>query len=165
MCDSDDRCVFCAIVRGQAPASIVHDEDDAIAFLTLSQVREGECVVIPKRHIDHFLDVPETLAARLFVLAQRIGRVLQAEFEPKRMGLVIHGFGVPHTHLILLPQHTIHDITSIRYLVDQSGKARFSQAAIPPTAREELDRRAARIRAQLFDRVWVVEQPRGMEAS
>ena len=54
-------CVFCEIVAGRSPASIVHEDDSSLCLMTLRPTRLGECVVIPKNHIDHFIDIPEDL--------------------------------------------------------------------------------------------------------
>jgi histidine triad (HIT) family protein len=44
-------CVFCAIVKGEAPAQIVHEWSDALAIVPLGPVVEGHLLVIPKQHV------------------------------------------------------------------------------------------------------------------
>lgn len=95
------QCKFCEIVSGHSPASVVYEDEKAMCFMTLRPIREGECVVIPKEHIDHFTDIPDEIATHIMVIAQRVGRNMCKQFGGIRIGLVVHGFGVPHAHLIL----------------------------------------------------------------
>ena len=142
-------CVFCEIVAGESPASVVHEDEFSLCFMTLRPTRPGECMVIPKDHIDHFIDMPAELLAHLIKVAVSVGRVLREEFAPIRVGLVVHGFGVPHAHLILVPQHGANDITSARFAVVEDGEVAFRHDLVPELPREQLDQYAERIRERL----------------
>lgn len=118
--------------------------------MTLRPTRPGECLVIPKEHIDHFIDIPSTLLAHLTEVTRRVGRALQAEFQPLRVGMVVHGFGVPHAHFVLVPQHDPYDITSARFAEVEEGEVIFRpHLTIPKAPRSELDAHADRIRARV----------------
>ena len=75
-------------------------------------------------------------------MAQRIGRRMREVFRPERVGMVVHGYGVPHAHLILVPQHGPHDITSARYAHLEDGRIVFSMKDVPLAARATLDEHA-----------------------
>ena len=47
-------CVFCEIVAGRSPATIVREWHNALAFVPLNPVVEGHTLVIPKRHVPDF---------------------------------------------------------------------------------------------------------------
>ena len=142
-------CVFCEIVAGRSPASIVHDDDQSLCFMTLRPTRPGECLVIPKTHIDHFIDLPEDLTAHLANVTRRVARAVQQEYSPLRVGVVVHGFGVPHAHFIIVPQHHEDDITSGRFAVVEEGKVRFRHRIIAEQSREELEKEATRLRTRI----------------
>jgi histidine triad (HIT) family protein len=91
-------CPFCEIVAGQGAASVVYQDDALMAFMTLRPFAPGECTVIPREHIDHFTDVSDELAQRIIFVAQQIGRRMRIVFSPQRVGMVVHGYGVPHAH-------------------------------------------------------------------
>jgi histidine triad (HIT) family protein len=129
-------------VTGHGAASIIHQDDALMAFMTLRPFAPGECTIIPRRHIDHFTDVPDDLAQRIMLVAQRIGRQMRTLFGPQRVGMVVHGYGVPHAHLILVPQHGPHDITSARYANIENGRIVFTMKNIPFAARTTLDEHA-----------------------
>ena len=111
-------------------------------------INPGELMLIPKQHIDHFCDVPDALAARIMTLAQRFARSIRRELEPLRVGLVVHGFGVPHAHLIVVPQHCPTDITSSRFAYLNAGQIEYGIQHVPEVPRGELDLMAASLSGQ-----------------
>ena len=135
-------CIFCKIIAGDEPASVAYQDEHIMAIMTLHPTRPGEFMIIPKEHIDEFCDLPDPLARRIITQAQRLSRNLRTHFQPKRVGLVVHGFGVPHAHLIVVPQHEDSDIVSGRHVVVEDGKVRFAASHLPTPNREELDRQA-----------------------
>jgi len=141
-----ESCVFCAIIAGRAPASFVYDDPRVTAFMTIHPTRPGEFVVIPKAHIDHFSDLPDELTAHLCLVAQRLSRTLRERMQPERVGWIVHGYGVAHAHLIVVPQHDAHDIVSARHAIVEDGVVRFSAEQLPTPPRAELDRLARLLR-------------------
>jgi histidine triad (HIT) family protein len=135
-------CVFCQIVAGTSPASIIYQDQHVMAFMAIRPTTPGECLVIPKAHVDHFTDLDDEAAQRIMVVAQRIGRRLMAVFKPLRVGMLVHGFGVPHAHLIVVPQQGPHHLTSDRFASVQNGQIVFSERDIPLAERRTLDEHA-----------------------
>ena len=133
-------CVFCAIVAGSAPASIVYDDADLLAFLTIGPVTPGHLLIIPKRHAPFLVDLDEATGARMFMVAMRLARALRAS------GLRCEGINlfladgeaafqeVFHTHLHVFPRFAVD---TFRIDADWS---------ITPS-RAELDDIAAQVRA------------------
>jgi histidine triad (HIT) family protein len=134
--------VFCEIVAGRSPASVVHDDDAVTAFMALHPTAPGECLVIPKRHVDHFTDVPDDLAQRIIVVAQHIGRRMRAVFPLERVGYAVHGYGVAHAHLIVVPQQGPHHLTSDRFARVVDGRVVFDMSRVPAASRATLDAHA-----------------------
>lgn len=138
-------CVFCDIVQGRAPASVIYRDDTMVAFMGIRPIAPGECLVIPTAHIDHFTDLGDATSQKIIVLAQRLGRRLRSHFSPQRVGMVVHGYGVAHAHLILVPQHAPDDITSGRFARIENGRIVFSEDVLPFADRTELDEQAQRL--------------------
>ena len=135
-------CIFCEIVAGRAPASIIYEDDALMAFMTLRPFAPGECLIIPRQHVDHFTDLDDVDAQRIIVLAQRIGRRMRDVFKPRRVGMLVHGFGVPHAHFILVPQHRTDDLSSARFARIVDGRIVFDLEHIPFADRATLDEHA-----------------------
>ena len=62
------------------------------------------------------------------------------------MGLVVHGYGVPHAHVVIVPQHHEDDITSGRMADIENGRVIFTTEKLPLVPREELDQLAQQIK-------------------
>jgi hypothetical protein len=58
------------------------------------------------------------------------------------VGFVVHGFGIPHAHLIVVPQHGPHHITSERFVHVEEGRVVFNMSTIPAVQRDVLDKHA-----------------------
>ncbi|MGW4663204.1 HIT family protein [Streptosporangium sandarakinum] len=58
-------CVFCEIITGAAPAAIIREWDDALAFVPLNPVTEGHVLVIPKRHVADMAEDPAVSAVAM----------------------------------------------------------------------------------------------------
>ena len=138
-------CVFCRIVQGGSPASIIYQDETVMAFMGIRPTAPGECLVIPRAHVDHFTDLDDATAQRIMVVAQKIGRKLRTTFNPVRVGMLVHGFGVAHAHLILVPQHGPYHLTSDRFASIQNGKIVFSEEVIPLADRALLDEQAKQL--------------------
>lgn len=138
----DEVCIFCEIVERRAEASIVYEDEQIMAFMTLRQINPGEFLVIPKEHIDHFCDIPGDLTCHIILHAQRLSRNLRERLKPQRVGLVVHGYGVAHAHLVVVPLHNSSDIVSAKHVYVENGQAKYSEKLTPETPRAELDRLA-----------------------
>jgi len=137
MADHDENCIFCKIVRKELPAFIVHEDDRCLAFLDLRQVRPGHTMVIPKKHVNHFIDLDDDLTQHIISVAGRIARKIREALMPPRVGYVVAGFGVPHAHFHVQPMWEEHDITSQRYLDTSKNPPVFDMQVIPITSEEE----------------------------
>lgn len=56
-------CLFCHIVNGDEPASVVRRWDDAIAITPPQPIAVGHILVLPIVHVADFLEIPEVSAA------------------------------------------------------------------------------------------------------
>ena len=140
---SPERCVFCRIASGTSPAHVVHDEEELIAFLDINPIRPGHLQIIPKQHFPYFDDIPPALAGRILALGQRLAGPLKQLFGVRRVAFCFSGNDIAHAHAHLLPLHNGTDITSRRYIAEETLTFR-------PTPRmpdDELAQIAARIRA------------------
>ncbi|GAA3230362.1 HIT family protein [Actinocorallia longicatena] len=103
-------CVFCAIVAGEAEASVVHADDLAVAFMDLAPVNPGHVLVVPRVHAAGLEDLAEDTGAHLWRVAHRVARSL------RRSGLRCEGVNlfladgeaafqeVFHAHLHVFPR-------------------------------------------------------------
>ena len=106
----DPNCVFCAIVSGAAPASVVHEDEHLIAFCDLMPVNRGHLLIAPKRHATNLAELPEQTGALMFPLAQRLAaRIRRSPLRVDGINLVLAdgraaGQTVFHVHLHVIPR-------------------------------------------------------------
>lgn len=127
--------LFTKIIDGEIPGRFVWKDEHAVAFLTIAPLRPGHTLVVPRKEIDHWLDLEPDLACHLTTVAQTIGRAIERAFRPTRVGLWIAGLEVPHVHLHVFPAWEIADFDPARQ--DKNAKA------------EDLDHAAVAIRDAL----------------
>lgn len=140
------HCPFCDIINGTGPVSLVYEDDATLAFIPLQPIYPGACIIIPKVHIDHFTDLPDDLAAQVMMVSQRIGRKIMQVYQPLKVGMVVHGFGVRHAHLNLIPQHDPLDITYKHLAYIEDGVVKFDEKQLSKPTRAELDALAETLR-------------------
>lgn len=95
--------IFTRIIEGELPGRFVWRDADVVAFLTVAPLAPGHTLVVPIQEIDHWIDVPPELHAHLWQVAQSIGKVLQREFQPTKVGVLVVGEEVAHSHIHLVP--------------------------------------------------------------
>jgi histidine triad (HIT) family protein len=83
-----EDCVFCAIVTGRAPASVVDEDDAAVVFLALHPVTPGHLLIVPRVHVVGLEDLDESTGRHLWSVAHRMARAL------RRSGLRCEGINL-----------------------------------------------------------------------
>ena len=80
---SDPDCLFCKIVAGEIPATVVREDERTIAFMDINPGSRGHLLVVPREHSTDLLEIgPEDLAAvarTAQVMAQRVKDKLAAD--------------------------------------------------------------------------------------
>jgi len=66
------NCVFCGIVQGRIPSSVIHDEEDVISFLDINPVQRGHALVIPKKHVIDIWDLEPRAFTRVMEVTKRV---------------------------------------------------------------------------------------------
>ncbi len=102
--------IFSRIIDRDLPGHFVWRDQRCVAFLSINPISVGHTLVVPVAEVDHWLDLPVATAAHLTEVAHHIGSVQQYEFDSPRVGLMIAGFEVPHTHVHVLPMWTMADL-------------------------------------------------------
>jgi histidine triad (HIT) family protein len=55
----NEGCIFCKIVRKQAPVSEIYEDETAMSFLDIRPLNLGHTLVIPKTHFVDIFDISE----------------------------------------------------------------------------------------------------------
>lgn len=80
---SASDCLFCKIVAGEIPATMVAQDEHTVAFMDINPANPGHMLVVPRNHAKDLLEIdPEDLAAVVRQgkrLAARAVEVLDAD--------------------------------------------------------------------------------------
>jgi diadenosine tetraphosphate (Ap4A) HIT family hydrolase len=104
------ECIFCAIARGEAERSLVHEDDDLVVVMDIQPVNPGHALVLPKEHARRVAELDDSALARLFVAAARTAAALRASsVRCEGVNLFIAdgeaaGQEVDHVHVHVVPR-------------------------------------------------------------
>lgn len=104
-----EDCIFCKIIRGEIPCHKVYEDDDVLVFLDISPVNPGHTLVIPKKHYDDLIQLPETEAQLLIAKIKKIAPAVISGVGAKAFNLnlnngKISGQEVAHVHWHIVPR-------------------------------------------------------------
>ncbi|CAN5767725.1 hypothetical protein BH23GEM7_BH23GEM7_15970 [soil metagenome] len=137
--NDNPNCIFCRIIGGDEMVSLIHEDEEIIAFLDIQPLYSGHVLVVPKQHFKNLFYVPEDLAARTFATARRILPGLRKATGCRAVNLFspngAHGGqDVFHFHLHLIPVPE-----------DQPFPLQLPNPGAPVPSRSQLDVMAVRI--------------------
>ena len=104
------ECIFCKIVAGELPATIVDEDERTIAFMDINPATRGHALVIPRSHSADLLSVePEDLAAAAFA-ARRLAARAKERLRADGVNLVnscgaVAWQSVFHFHIHVIPRY------------------------------------------------------------
>jgi histidine triad (HIT) family protein len=105
---SDPSCPFCAIVRGENEAVIIHESEDLLAFLDHRPLFRGHTLLIPKTHVTVLSELPAPLVPEFLTTAQRLERAVEDGLGVAGSMVLINNVvsqSVPHLHLHVIPRN------------------------------------------------------------
>jgi len=103
----DKDCIFCKIVRGEAPSYKIWGDGKHIAFLSISPNTLGFTIVATKKHLPSYaFDNKDRIVSDLVLATKKVAKILDSTFDDvARCGMFFEGFGVDHLHSKLYPMH------------------------------------------------------------
>lgn len=125
--------LFTRIIDGEIPGRFVWSDETCVAFLTLDPRTPGHAMVVPRVEVDQWVDLDADAAAHVFDVAGHLGRAQRAEFGAERIGVLVEGYEVHHTHVHVWPSHSPEDF-------------RATSGGVPDA---DLDDAARRLRSRL----------------
>ncbi len=106
---ADPDCIFCKIIAGELPATIVDEDEHTIAFMDIMPRADGHALVIPKVKARNILDIPAEDLAELIKAVQRVAKASKQAFAAD--GITIQQFNesaggqvVFHIHFHVIPR-------------------------------------------------------------
>lgn len=103
----DDSCLFCRIVSGEVPATIVYEDENAIAFLDHRPLFPGHTLLVPREHVETLVDLPQQLVGPFFEATQLLARGVESAMDAEGTFVAMNNRvsqSVPHLHVHIVPR-------------------------------------------------------------
>ena len=138
----DDGNIFAKILRGEADAHVVFEDEHCMAFMDVMPQSPGHTLVIPRAGAANLFDIDRTALSHLIATTQRVARGVQRAFAPggvmvTQLNGADAGQTVFHIHFHVIPRYR--------------GQKLAAHGGGTPARPEELAKNAAKLRAALAE--------------
>lgn len=122
--------IFTKMIKGEIPSYKVYEDDLTIAIIPLHILALAHVLVIPKKQVDQFFDLPGPDYQALMLTVQKVAKRMNNIIKPKRIGLKVEGLDVPHAHIHVLAFDNLeqyHENEDINAPVDDNFREELSK--------------------------------------
>lgn len=116
-------CIFCKIANGEIPSKVLYEDDIVMVIMDVNPIRDGHCLVIPKKHFTDFMELDEETTKHIFNVAKKMTNTLMEKLNAKSVTLLIN-YGedqmVKHYHLHLLPDFGTTAVSLAKRSIDEN---------------------------------------------
>lgn len=111
-----DNCIFCKIIDGSIPSTIVYEDDDFKAILDISPAAKGHVLVLPKKHCADLLSIDHDIATKALLVASKIANAQKKALGCDGINLLQNSGeaawqSVFHLHIHLIPRYNNDNVT------------------------------------------------------
>ncbi|NIO22671.1 MAG: HIT domain-containing protein [Candidatus Aenigmarchaeota archaeon] len=105
----EEECLFCKIVAGEIPSEEVYSDGDFIAFLDINPRNPGHTLVIPRKHYNTILEMPDSEVADLSRVVKKIAIAVKKGTNADGISIGqsnerAAGQVIPHVHFHVIPR-------------------------------------------------------------
>lgn len=117
-------CIFCDIVKGKAPCHKIWEDEDHLAFLSISPNTRGFSIVIPKQHYSSYAcDQSDETLSNLVLATKKVAKLIDKSLDGvARTGILFEGYGINHLHSKLFPMHGTGNDSSFQSISSNNQK-------------------------------------------
>ena len=102
-----DECLFCRIVSGELPATVVFEDENTVAFLDHRPLFPGHTLLVPRQHVETLGELPINLVAPYFEAAQLLSLAVESAMDAEGTFVAMNNRvsqSVPHLHVHVVPR-------------------------------------------------------------
>lgn len=105
-----DNCIFCKIIDGSIPSTVVYEDSDFKAIMDISPAAKGHVLILPKKHCADLLSIDEDVASKALKVASKIANAQKKAFNCDGINLLQNTGeaawqSVFHLHIHLIPRY------------------------------------------------------------
>jgi histidine triad (HIT) family protein len=107
---ADPNCIFCKILAGEIPATIVDEDERTVAFMDISPATRGHALVIPREHTADLLSVEREDLQAVALASQRLAARVKERLSADGVNLLNSSGAVAfqtvfHFHVHVIPRY------------------------------------------------------------
>ena len=106
------ECIFCRIVRREAPGHVFYEDAGVVGFLDIFPFTRGHALVVPKRHVDRLTELGPKETGPLLDAVSQVCRRVERLTGHYNVGLNQGEFAgqiVFHLHFHVIPRYDRSD--------------------------------------------------------
>ena len=106
-----ESCIFCQIIRKEAPHSRVYEDKETVAFLSNRPVNPGHTLIVPKRHLENIDQISDEEIARTYVVVKQVAQAVSRAINPEGIRIIQNngeaaGQVIQHFHVHVIPMYS-----------------------------------------------------------
>ena len=82
------NCIFCKIVKGEAPSWKVYENETVYAFLDINPASKYHTLVIPKKHYTNIFDIPEQDLREVIAVVGNLSKMYEQKLGIKNIQII-----------------------------------------------------------------------------
>ena len=110
MAERDPDCLFCKIVAGEIPATVIAEDERTIAFMDINPATRGHALVVPRAHVRDIHEIDAGDLQAVAVAAQQVAAKVLDKLGAAGVNLLNSSGAaawqtVFHFHLHVIPRY------------------------------------------------------------
>jgi histidine triad (HIT) family protein len=107
---ADPDCIFCKILTGELPATVVDEDEHTVAFMDIAPATRGHALVIPRTHVADLLAIERGDLDAVAAASKRLAKTVKERLGADGVNLV-NSCGaaawqtVFHFHVHVIPRY------------------------------------------------------------
>ena len=107
---SDPNCIFCKIIAGDLPSTIVDEDERTLAFMDIAPATRGHALVVPRAHSADLLEVEREDLCAVAAASQRLAVRMKERLSADGINLLnacgaVAFQSVFHFHVHVIPRY------------------------------------------------------------
>jgi len=118
-----EACTFCKIVRREAPASVVYEDEKVIAFMSIQPINIGHSLIVPKNHYENIYEISEEEVAYLHKIVKKVATAVKRTVDAEGIRILQNNGEAAdqvifHFHVHVIPMNMQHSFLQHREIRD-----------------------------------------------
>jgi histidine triad (HIT) family protein len=100
-------CIFCRIASGEIATEVIAQDENTLVFLDHSPVFPGHLLIVPRKHVDTLIDLPDDQLAPFLAQVRRASKAVETGLGAEGSFVAINtkvSQTVPHLHAHVMPR-------------------------------------------------------------